>query len=612
VRIPREVIEELRERISIIEVITPVVTLKRKGSSMMGLCPFHQEKSPSFSVVPSKGIFHCFGCGEGGDIFTFVQKTRGLGFYEAAKELADQAGVALPERELSIDELRRIKARAGIHEICQHAMEHFQSRLLTSADGQPALDYLHNRGVSDESIKTFKIGYAPDKWDDLLNNLHTLGITLEQAVAGGLARFRDPSNANRGGYDLFRGRIIVPILDRRGRVIAFGGRLFKGPEDAPKYVNSPETDIYKKSRILYGLPQALSAIQRNERALIVEGYFDVIALSQAGFPEAVATCGTALTSEHLQTLRTLTPRVIALFDSDEAGLRAAERSMPLFLTSGVEPLQLSLEGAKDPDEFIQEFGAEAFETQLARSEPLFELVLHRVAERCGTTPGGRQRAVEELAPLLRRFPTASRSVVVARVAGVLAINERSIHERIGRSTPQQNVPPPPLRWQPGGRLRTIFWLLLHHPDAVIEELLTFTHPEWLTDNPEALRAIGLLLQSTPLPDILQQVGDQDVARVLRMEAANDREFKEEKVARQIRRYIIELEDRHLSMRLSEINVQLGQIRADQLSELRTLLTERGRHQNRRGLLKSALMSRDMGKSELAESAQEEAKEPDES
>ena len=177
-RIPREVIEELRERVSIAEVISPVVTLKRKGGSLMGLCPFHQEKTPSFSVVPNKGIFHCFGCGEGGDIFTFVQKTRGLTFYEAAKELAEQAGVTIPERELTVSELRRIKARAGLHEICQAAMEHFQSNLLTSAEGQPALDYLHDRGVTDASIKTFRLGYAPDKWDGLLNYLHTLGLSL--------------------------------------------------------------------------------------------------------------------------------------------------------------------------------------------------------------------------------------------------------------------------------------------------------------------------------------------------------------------------------------------------------------------------------------------------
>ena len=198
-------------------------------------------------------------------------------------------------------------------------------------------------------------------------------------------------------------------------------------------------------------------------------------------------------------------------------------------------------------------------------------MLHRVAARCGNTPGGRQRAVDELAPLIRRFPTASRSIVIARVAGVLAVNERSIYERVGRSSPQQPVPPPPLRWQPDGRLRTLFWLLLHHPDAVIQELLGFSHPEWLTDNPEALRAIGLLLQGTELPIILQQVGDQDVARVLRMEAANDRGFKSEKVGRQIRRYIIELEDRHLGARLAEINVQVGRIRADEVSQLRALL-----------------------------------------
>jgi hypothetical protein len=187
-------------------------------------------------------------------------------------------------------------------------------------------------------------------------------------------------------------------------------------------------------------------------------------------------------------------------------------------------------------------------------------------------------------------------VVVGRVAGVLAVNEHSIHERIGRTRPQQQVPPPPLRWQPDGRLRTMFWLLLHHPDAVIEELVSFSHPEWLTDNGEALRAIGLLLQGADLPTILQQIADQDVARVLRMEAANDRGFKAEKVGRQVRRYILELEDRYLGMRLAEINVQLGQIRGAEVAQLRTLLEKRGEHQKRRGLIKRSLMSRDLKES----------------
>jgi len=561
VRIPREVIESIRERISVVDIVGQEVTLKRKGGSMMGLCPFHQEKSPSFSVVPQKGIYHCFGCGEGGDIFAFVQKTRGLAFYEAVKELAEQAGVTIQERELSPEELRRIRARAGLHEICQLASEYFHSVLLTRAEGKDALSYVKKRGVSDESIQTFKIGYAPEAWDGLLNHLHTQGVTVEQAVAAGLARWREPGNARRGAYDLFRDRIIIPILDRRGRPIAFGGRILTDRDGAPKYVNSPETDIYKKSKTLYGLSHALSSIQRNNRMLVVEGYFDVIALHQAGFAETVATCGTSLTEQHLRSIRTLTNTVIALFDADEAGMRAAERSLPLFFSAGIEPLRLTVEGAKDPDEFIQEFGANAFEDLMVKSEPLYEVVLRRVAKRHGPTPGGRQRSVDDLAPILRRLDGASRDAQLERTASVLRVSSRSVREKVGRAEAAPRVRPPPTRWNPHPRLRTLMWLMLHYPGEVAEELLDFPHPEWLTDNPEALRAVGMLLQGVSLPEVMEAVGDMDVARVLRIEATRDLGYEPPTARQETLTFLRDLRIQHLEQELfvlqQEIDAEFG-------------------------------------------------------
>lgn len=560
-RIPREAIEAIRERVSVVDVVGQEVTLKRKGGSLMGLCPFHQEKTPSFSVVPAKGIYHCFGCNEGGDIFAFVQKTRGLTFYEAVKELAEQAGVTIQERELSPEDLRRIRARAGLHEICKLASDYFHSVLMTRTEGRAALKYVKDRGVSDESISTFQIGYAPEAWDGLLNHLHQQGVTVEQAVAAGLARWREPGNARRGAYDLFRDRIIIPILDRRGRPIAFGGRILTDREGAPKYVNSPETDIYKKSKTLYGLSNALAAIQRNNRMLVVEGYFDVIALHQAGFPETVATCGTALTEQHLRSIRTLTNTVIAVFDADEAGMRAAERSLPLFFGAGIEPKRLTVEGAKDPDEYIQEFGANKFEDLLAHAEPLYEVVLRRVAKKHGPTPGGRQQSVNDMAPILRRLDGASRDAHIERTASVLRVSARSVREKVGRVEPTQRPRPTPSRWNPHPRLRTLMWLMLHYPSEVADALLAFPHPEWITDNTEALRAVGMLLAGKGLPEVMEAVADVDVARLLRIEATRDLGYEAVTARRETLVFLRDLRIQHLEQEMfglqQEIEAELG-------------------------------------------------------
>ncbi|MEL6348977.1 MAG: DNA primase [Myxococcota bacterium] len=551
-RIPRESIEAIRERVSIVDVVSQEVTLKRKGSSLMGLCPFHQEKTPSFSVVPSKNIFHCFGCNEGGDIFAFVQKTRGLSFYEAVKELGEQCGISVEDKELTPQEIRRIRARSSLYDICQLAAQHWQANLLTREVGAEAKAYLEKRGLSDESISTFQVGFAADAWDDLLNFLHTEGVSVEQAVAAGLARWREPGNPNRGAYDLFRDRVIIPIFDRRSRPIAFGGRILHARDGAPKYVNSPETDIYKKSRTLYGLSHAVSAIQRNNRMLVVEGYFDVIALHQAGFPETVATCGTAMTEQHLQSIRTLTGTVIALFDADEAGMRAAERSLPLFFSAGIEPLRLAVENAKDPDEYIQEFGAEKFDDMLTRSEPLFDVVLRQVSTRFGPTPGGRQQAVDAVAPLLRRLSGAAQDVHLERVARYLRVERRSVWEKVGASRRSERVRPQPSHWNPSPRLKTLIWLMLHHSEEVARELNAFPHPEWLTDNMEALRAIGMLLQGHDLPDVLDAVGDVDVSRLLRVQAGLDLEYDPAMARRETLIFLRDLERENLERQLFEV------------------------------------------------------------
>jgi DNA primase len=530
--VPREVIEAIRERVDIVEVVSEVVALRRKGSSHMGLCPFHQEKSPSFSVVQSKGIYHCFGCGEGGDAFSFLQKTRGCSFFEAVKELGERVGVPVEERELSPEERRRLRVRTSLLDVLVEAQGWFHSRLVAHPEGRPALDYLHQRGITDETISRWMLGFAPARWDGLISHLHSRGIDANQAVSAGLARRRGKS---RGAYDLFRDRVIVPIHDGRGRVVAFGGRIMPGapagPDGTspPKYVNSPETEVYKKSRTLFGLHRARTAVQRNARLLVVEGYFDVISLHQAGFAEAVATCGTSLTPDHARTIRPLTRTVIALFDGDEAGMRAAARSLELFVDEGIEPKRLNLGNHKDPDEFVQAEGPDALERLLRAATPVFDMVVDRTVARLGTSPGGRQGTLRELSPLIQRFPAASRARIVETLARKLALPEAAIVEAIGRprDEPARFSQAPPLRWRGSVELNHLLWLVVHFPDETVP-VLAEVDPAIVTDRLSVQRAVARLLGRARLDEVQAELDDPDLARVLRAVAARGELYTRER------------------------------------------------------------------------------------
>jgi len=501
---------------------------------MVGLCPFHQEKTGSFNVVPHKNIFHCFGCGVGGDCFKFIQLSRGLSFYEALKELADQVGIEIEDKQVSEEERRRFKQRATLYDVCSEAAKFYHSNLMSRPEGRPALDYLLGRGITEETIRAFQLGFAPASWDAMQTHLHRQGFSPDLGVQAGLLKRRSGQSQSRGCYDVFRGRVMVPIVDQRGKVVAFGGRVLEGlagssdavHDDAAKYLNSPETDIYKKSRVLFGLHQARRSIQNNDRLLVVEGYFDVISLHQAGFEETVATCGTSLTEEHSKLIRPLTRRVVALFDADEAGLRAAERSMPIFIRAGLEPYRLSIPGAKDPDEFIQAKGAEAFADALTGSTPLFELLLERSRSRHGASPQGRQKTVEELAPLIREFDSAARHVVIGRVSSALGIGEGVIAEWVGRARNRpgssEKISPVRGNWRGTKALNQLFWLLIHHADLVAPEIVNADpDPDVITDYPPAKRAFALLIDGRPITEVLDFIHDENLRSVLLAAVAMD-------------------------------------------------------------------------------------------
>ncbi len=567
--IPREVIDTIRDRVDISEVVGQVVTLRRKGSTLSGLCPFHNEKTPSFNVVPAKGIYHCFGCGAGGDAFKFLMETQGLSFNEAVKELGARVGVTVEERALSPVEIARTRARTDLYEVCDLACRHFEAVLRTRPEGEPARRYLKERGMNEETWTRYRLGYAPPSWSALLDGLARQGVDAAMAVKAGLAREREGSS---GAYDLFRGRVIIPISDPRGRIVAFGGRHLEdmpgrsGDDKAAKYVNSPETEIYHKSKTLYALSQARAGIQNEGFALVVEGYFDVLALHQAGFTQAIATCGTALTPDHLRILRPLTTKVVALFDSDEAGVRAALRSLEPFIAEGMEPSRLDLGEAKDPDEFIQRFGAEAFTGRLKQSEPLLDRALRLYRQRLGGSPEGRRQALAEIAPVLRRMDGASRSVAVETVSRILGVPDQVVSEFLGLSRSSVAPPRPQARRLLGDSadVHHLVWLLVHHPSQVAP-LVQSVDPSLVTSRMDLARVIARLLQGESLTSLLDDVEDPGLAEGLRAVATQGRVvrdgreegvYTEENAAMATRQLLARLELRQVEEELHRIQSAL--------------------------------------------------------
>lgn len=370
-RYSEDLIEEIRRKNDIVDVIGGYVKLQRKGSSYFGLCPFHNEKSPSFSVSPQKQMYYCFGCGAGGNVFTFIMEYENYTFLEALKLLAQRAGVELPELEYSKEAKEQADRKAQILQVNKEAAKYYYVQL-RSAQGTQALEYLKNRGLSDETIQKFGLGYSDKFGSGLYRYLKGLGYADELLRDSGLFN----ADEKHGMYDKFWNRVIFPIMDVNHKVIGFGGRVMG--DGKPKYLNSPETRIFDKSRNLYGLNLARTSRSRN--LIICEGYMDVISMHQAGFSNAVASLGTALTSLQASLMKRYTDEVLIIYDSDEAGTKAALRAIPLLKGVGLATRVVSLKPYKDPDEFIQKEGKEAFETRLQEAENsfLFEV---RVSEK---------------------------------------------------------------------------------------------------------------------------------------------------------------------------------------------------------------------------------------
>ena len=434
-----EVIEEVRTKNDIVDVISGYVRLQKKGSSYFGLCPFHNEKSPSFSVSREKQMYYCFGCGAGGNVFTFLMDYENFSFVEALKFLADRAGVVLPEMEYSKEAKARADRKTQLLEINKLAAQYFYVQL-KSEQGKTAHAYLTGRQLSEETIKAFGLGYSSKYSDDLFRYLRKRGYTEDLIRQAGLIN----TDEKNGVYDKFWNRVMFPIMDVNNRVIGFGGRVMGDAK--PKYLNSPETEIFDKSRNLYGLNRARTS--RKPYFLVCEGYMDVIALHQAGFTNAVASLGTALTSGHASLLKRYTQEVLLLYDSDEAGIRAALRGIPILREAGVNSRVVDLKPYKDPDEFIKNMGAEAFEERLNQASDSFMFrVSIAESEFPMEEPQGQNRFFERCAELLLELKDELErnlyiEAIVKKYRGQYGVSVEDLRKRVNtlalKGTPAEN------------------------------------------------------------------------------------------------------------------------------------------------------------------------------
>ena len=418
-----ELIEEVRTRNDIVDVISGYVRLQRKGSSYFGLCPFHNEKSPSFSVSRQKQMYYCFGCGAGGNVFTFLMEYENFSFVEAVKFLADRAGIELPQQEYSKEAKEKADLKASILEVNKTAAKYFYVQL-KSERGQQAYAYLKNRGLSDETITAFGLGYSNKFSDDLYKYLRGKGYSEELIRQAGLIN----TDERQGVYDKFWNRVIFPIMDVNSRVIGFGGRVMGDAK--PKYLNSPETVVFDKSRNLYGLNRARTS--RKPYFLLCEGYMDVISLHQAGFTNAVASLGTALTPGHASLIKRYVQEVYLTYDSDEAGTKAALRAVPILKSAGISAKVIRMDPYKDPDEFIKNLGAEEYENRIqkARNGFMFSLeMLERDYDMA--SPEGKTEFFREAARRLLTFEDElERNNYIEAVSSAYKIRRESLEKLV--------------------------------------------------------------------------------------------------------------------------------------------------------------------------------------
>jgi DNA primase len=530
-------VERVRAASDIVDVIGASLPLKRAGTNFVTLCPFHREKSPSFNVNPARQIFHCFGCHKGGDVFRFVQEYENIAFPEAIERLAERARIPLEYEAGSPGAIQARGAKDSLLKLHEAICQRWQHCLATEAGGQLAREYLEKRGVAAEAIKEFRIGAAPESWDDTVNWAKSKGFDTALCEQAGLIIRKEGSSRP---YDRFRGRLMFPICDEQGRVIAFSGRVLQGDEKAAKYVNSPETPLFTKGRVLFALDKAKRAILEAGRVIICEGQLDTIACHAAGVRNVVAPQGTALTGEHARILKRYVDEVILCFDGDKAGRNAAIRSLDDLLASGLSIKIASIPPPEDPDSYIKKFGAEAFQKILAEAQGFFEFLLQNlITEHDVSSDRGRLAIVRIMGEALAK---TGNSVLVdthaqrtAQRLGVSAESVRAEFRKAGRAQTRmvENEAPTPVpanatdKPRPGSAELWLIKFLLQADQDLLAWATAHLDPNWII-HPTARAIVEARLHDTvhenpkDLTRLLATLASDSFACTLVTESANER------------------------------------------------------------------------------------------
>jgi len=425
-RIPEEIISRISAATDIVSVISESVMLKKSGMNYFGLCPFHSEKTSSFSVSPHKQIFYCFGCGAGGSVFSYLMKYHGISFPEAVKMSGQKCGIVIETEPLSPEKERHMVMREGLYRLNQQVMAHYTHLLTHAPYGEQARHYLEERGITHDTIEQLNLGYSPNSWDDMVLFLKENKVTKMMAEASGFVL----SRMKTAGYcDRFRNRIMFPIFDVTRQVVGFGGRVMG--EDVPKYLNSPETPVYSKGRILYGFHLSKPYCRQEDAVYIVEGYFDFISLYQCGIKNCVATLGTALSEAHVRLLKGAASRAFLVFDSDKAGINAAKRSIGTFLKEGLDVRIVILPQGQDPDSFVQRNGKAAFEACAKGAMSVIPFLTRSAVDQFGLSVEGKIKIIEEMKEHLARVDDpAARSLYIHELSQTLSIDESAVLEKV--------------------------------------------------------------------------------------------------------------------------------------------------------------------------------------
>ncbi|MDF1535895.1 MAG: DNA primase [bacterium] len=498
-----DTIERVKEASDIVNVIGGHLALKRSGSSFKALCPFHQEKTPSFMVNPARQVFHCFGCDTGGDVIRFVMLYEGLPFVESLKKLAVQAGIELPESAIGAGTNREKKD--PLYTANRIAAEYYSGLLMKEEEGQKARQYLKDRGIHSDVSRTFGIGYAPPGWRNVADLLKENRIGTDTGVSAGLLV---QGEEGKGPYDRFRDRVVFSIRDLSGRVLGFGGRVFG--DEMPKYVNTPETPVYRKGDSLFGLDVAAPHVREAGEVILVEGYLDVIALHQGGIRNVVGVLGTAFTEDQAKRVRRLTDRCVVLFDSDEAGRRAALRSGMILLTEQFSCRVAPLDSGEDPDSFLRKHGTEALSARIAEAPDVILYALDQSRKELGAdTMSGRFQVIDAIVPFLAKIRDRARlGAYLKEVGDALRIEQHDLRARLaslkGRVRDEAVSGDPPISLHRRDRL--LLHILIREPDTVprVREVLRAENMK----SPEAAEMVDKIFSGVNLTTLLDTVNDK--------------------------------------------------------------------------------------------------------